>query len=145
MILLSTETSFNPADCQKIFVDRAVPRQVFNVNIGKISPGDDRLIYYTGVGGVGKTALIRKLENSLQDASRIIMFKYVSYDFTYGAGMLPVLNALKKLLADKYEVEFALFEKGCLSYYQKRGDEAGAMAAAKILKGSKTLKRTRQH
>ena len=65
--------------------------------------------------------------------------------FTYYTGMLNVLNVLKKLLTDKHGVEFPMFEKGCLSYYQKRGDEAGATAATKILKGSKTLKRTRQH
>ena len=36
--------------------------------------------------------------------------------------MLTTLNELKKNLIENHSVQFPLFEKGCISYYQKRGD-----------------------
>jgi len=88
---------------QSFFVDRETQRDAFNKNLGEVSNDGSRLIYYAGVGGVGKTALIRELESSFQGTTKEAKFKYVSYDFTYGSYMLTVLNALKKLSADKYD------------------------------------------
>ena len=71
---MSTETAVSvadSADLQKIFVDRKAQRNAFDENPGKILTDESRLIYYAGVGGVGKTALIRELESSLPITSRV--------------------------------------------------------------------------
>ena len=103
----TVESDTQSAESKNVFVDREDQRQVFNRNLGEVSPDGSRLIYYAGVGGVGKTALIRELENSFQGTAKEAKFKYVSYDFTYGTDMLTVLNALKKTLSDKYTTKSA--------------------------------------
>lgn len=124
-------------DGKKFFVDREVQRNIFKQNIGAIVEEGRQLIYYAGAGGVGKTALIRELENSIQDNSATsLQFKSVSYDFSFGTEMLTVLNALKKSLTDKYKMEFPFFDIGCLSYYKKCGDESGKNQIEKILRES---------
>jgi len=124
-------------DGKKIFVDREFQRNIFKQNIGAIKKEGRQLVYYAGTGGVGKTALIRELENSIQNNSATsLQFTSVSYDFSFGTEILTVLNALKKSLTDKYKMEFPFFDIGCLSYYKKCGDESGKNQIEKILRES---------
>ena len=140
---VATETE--TAVSQNFFVDREDQRDAFNKNLGEVSSEGSRLIYYAGVGGIGKTALIRELENSFKGTTKEAKFKFVSYDFTYGTDMLTVLNALKKTLSDKYWVEFPFFEKGLLSYYKKRGDSASMMQIGNILKSSAFARKAKKY
>ena len=134
--IVKSET--NSANQQKIFVDRKSQKQRFRENLGAVPHYGSHLIYYAGTGGVGKTALINELKNSVQGTinSKI---KFVSYDFTSGTEMLSTLNAMKKFLSDNYKVEFPFFEKGCLSYYKKCGDDAGKDQIEKIFRESTYL------
>ena len=84
----------------KNFVDRETQRNIFKDHITKISDEYSLLLFYSGAGGSGKTALIRELENSLFTKESI--YKYASYDFKEeGADMITTLNALKKILMTK--------------------------------------------
>ena len=139
------ESETQVTDSQNFFVDREVQRQIFNKNLGEVSTNGSRLLYYAGLGGVGKTALINELKNSVQGTSKEGKFKYINYDFTHGTEMLAVLSALKKSLSDKYYMEFPFFEKGLLSYYKKRGDPAGMMQIENILKGSTFARKARKY
>ena len=139
-----TENDENSVDSQKIFVDRESQSNVFNENLKEISKGGNHLIYYAGTGGIGKSALIRQLESGLHISSKKLTFKSVTYDFTSGTEMLTVLNALKKLLSDNYQVEFPFFEKGCFSYYNKCSDEAGKNEIQKIWNESTVFSKFRK-
>ena len=89
--------------------------------------------------------IIRELENSIQgNSATSLQFKSVSYDFNFGTEMLTVLNALKKSLTDKYQMEFPFFDIGCLRYYKKCGDESGKNQIEKILRESTFCSRCRQ-
>ena len=120
-------------------MDRETQRNIFRQNIGAIeTEKSSQLIYYAGAGGVGKTALIRELENSIQGnySATGLQFESVSYDFTFATEMLTVLKALKKSLTDKYQMAFPFFDIGCLSYYKKCGNESGKNEIEKILRES---------
>ena len=142
VIRISTEivtSDTNSVNQQKFFVDRESQRQRFWENLGAVPHYGSHLIYYAGTGGVGKTSLIYDLKNSVQNTTKAKKFKFVGYDFTSGTEMLSTLNALKKFLSDNYNVEFPFFEKGCLSYYQKCGDDAGKDQIEKIFRESTYL------
>lgn len=129
----------NSANQQKIFVDCESQKQRFWENLGAVPYYGSHLIYYASTGGVGKTALINELKNSVQNTTKAEKFKFVSYDFTSGTEMLSTLNALKKFLSDNYKMEFPFFEKGCLSYYKKCGDNAGKEQIENFLRESTYL------
>lgn len=140
VIRISTATDIKNDNA--VFVDRESQRQIFRENLGAVPKYGSHLIYYAGTGGVGKTALIQELKNSIQENSTInSKIKFVSYDFTSGLEMFKTLNAMKKFLSDNYNVEFKFFEKGCLSYYKKCGDNAGKEQIEKIFQESTYLNR----
>ncbi|MBQ9488162.1 MAG: hypothetical protein IJU91_10280 [Selenomonadaceae bacterium] len=146
-IKINTETAVSDitsTNNQKFFVDRDSQSHVFNKKLNGVFNGGHDLIYYAGTGGIGKSALIKKLEHDLSSKSTTLIFKSVSYDFTSGTDMLTVLNALKQLLSDKYQVEFPFFEKGCFSYYKKCGDEAGKNQIEKIWNESTVFSKFRK-
>lgn len=136
-------SSTNSANQQKIFIDRESQKQRFRENLGEVPDKGSHLIYYAGTGGVGKSSLIQELKNSVQGTINA-KIKFVSYDFTNGTEMLTTLNALKKFLSDNYKVEFPFFEKGCLSYYKKCGNDAGKDQIEKIFKESTCLNKHKQ-
>ena len=147
-IKINTETTVsetNSIDNQNFFVDRQSQSEVFEKNLLDVTGSNNQLIYYAGTGGIGKSTLIQKLENDINNATRSLRFKTVSYDFTSGTDMLTALNALKKFLADNYGVEFQFFEEGCLSYYTKCGDEAGKIQIEKILQESTFLNKHKKN
>ena len=124
----------------KFFVDREYQRKIFKKHIADISDKESTVLSYSGVGGIGKTALIRELENFLITKSSI--YKYIGYDFNGSSDMLTSLNALKKTLIDKYGVEFPLYEKGCIYYLQKRGDFVSYEHIQELFNKSSVLKKT---
>lgn len=128
----------------KIFVDRESQRNVFKDHIAKISKEYSLLLFYSGAGGSGKTALIRELENLLLTKSSI--YKYASYDFKEdGADMITTLNSLKKILMVKYNAEFPLYEKGYIYYLQKRGDMVSREHIEEVFNKSSVLQKTLGH
>ena len=135
-----------------IFVDRESQREMFNEKLQSMKinhSGNNQVIYYSGTGGVGKTALIQELEKDLiaEIDDNFQKFKYVSYNFTPGIGaeMLTVLTALKNQLFKAYGIKFPFFEEGLFDYYQKRGDVAGILQLENALKGTSFMDETIQH
>ncbi|MBQ7704071.1 MAG: ATP-binding protein, partial [Selenomonadaceae bacterium] len=124
-------------DSRRFFVDRENQRDIFKQHLGQISLAGSSLIFYSGAGGIGKTALIKELENYTSTKKQI--FKYASYDFPQVTDMLSTLNALKENLISEYSAQFPLFEKGCILYYQKRGDMVSTQQIKEILNKNSVL------
>ena len=110
----SAQVSKKSDGTQEIFVDREIQRDAFKRNLAELSHEESLVIYYSGAGGIGKTALLDKLKNYLDTKKQI--FKYANYSFPTSANMLTMLNELKETLIKNHSVQFPLFEKGCILY-----------------------------
>lgn len=128
-------------DSKKIFVDREQYTKTFNFHlleaeIPAISK-NGMLLTYSGVGGVGKSALLKQFEEIAKDKGK----KFIYYDFKSGhTEMLQVLKDLRKKLCDDYDVEFPLFDKGCIYLAQKSGDFVTSEQQKVVLESSSLLR-----
>ena len=108
--------------------------------MGEISEEGSSLLFYSGAGGVGKSALVRYLEKFLSTTTKGIAFKYINYDFADGVEMINVLNTLKEKLKSA-KAYFPLFEKGYLYYYIKSGNIVSNEQIKSVLNNSSVLHR----
>ena len=124
-------------DSKKIFVDREQYTNTFNTHlreseIATISK-NGMLLTYSGVGGVGKSALLKKFEEIAKNKDK----KFIYYDFKSGHTEMPkALKDLRKKLCDEYEIDFPLFDKGCIYLAQKSGDFVTSEQQKDVLKSS---------
>ena len=126
----------------EIFVDRETQPQKFNENLNRLisqNNSENAVLYYSGAGGVGKSALIRELENSLATGENNFNVKAANYSFSENPSMLTTLTALKEFLSSRYNVEFTYFKKGCSSYCAKGGEESGKCQVGNIFRGNRFL------
>ena len=80
---------------------------------------DIRVISYYGFGGIGKTSLLKKIENEiLQHADRP---KVVKHDFEDCIESHMVLRAIKSDLEKDYGFEFPFFDIGLYVYLKRCG------------------------
>lgn len=115
---------FRPS-ATKEFTDRTEPRRAFwNRYIKMIREGSTIVSFY-GAGGVGKTALLKKIEDDIK-----IRYertgkdcKYIKYDFSIGTDMREVLKSFKFQLST-YGCKFPLFDVGDYYYSLKLGKDA---------------------
>lgn len=124
-------------DSKKIFVDREQYTRTFNshlleAEIATINK-NGMLLTYSGVGGVGKSALLKQFEEIAQNKNK----KFVYHDFKLGSTEMPkVLKSLCEKLSDKYQMDFPLFDKGCIYLAQKNGDFVTAEQQKAVLESS---------
>ena len=124
-------------DSKKIFVDREQYTKTFNFHlleaeIPAISK-NGMLLTYSGVGGVGKSALLKQFEEIAKNKGK----KFIYCDFKSGhTEMLQVLKDLRKKLCDEYEIDFPLFDKGCIYLAQKNGDFVTSEQKKDVLESS---------
>ena len=115
---------FRPS-ATKEFTDRTEPRRAFwNRYIKMIREGSTIVSFY-GAGGVGKTALLKKIEDDIK-----IRYertgkdcKYIKYDFSIGTDLREVLKSFKFQLST-YGCKFPLFDVGDYYYSLKLGKDA---------------------
>ena len=103
-----------PAYTVKEFADRVELRKSFWKRYEKMVQEGSILISFYGAGGVGKSALLRKLEEEVKQHNEILKCCYVKYDFSIGTDVCDVLKTLKFQLSD-YGCNFPLFDIG--NYY----------------------------
>ena len=115
----------------RVFTDREEPRSAFwqqyNAAVDDLSNEDEdiRVIHYYGIGGIGKTALLKKLmEEMRQQLDKPL---YAHYNFESGTDTRNVLKSLKATLESKYQFDFILFNLGLYAYAKKLGEDAAAV------------------
>ena len=113
----------------KEFTDRAEPRKVFwekyeekkNDNNNKIS-----VITYYGMGGIGKSTLLRKLVEEVKE--KYADAKYAFLDFekldSFNNDILELLRYVEGNLKGKYNFTFPLFDLVSYTYEVKMGKNA---------------------
>ena len=108
----------------KEFTDRTEPRKAFWERYMKMVSEGSTIINFYGAGGVGKTALLKKLEEEInyRNKTMAIKCKYIKYDFSLGTDTREVLNTLKFQLSN-YGCEFPFFDTGNYYYSLKVGQE----------------------
>lgn len=115
----------------RIFTDREIPRKSFWKNYNdfkaKMDDGDIKVLAYYGIGGIGKSTLLRKLISEMdeaQTAGTIGKSMHVYFDFNLKQDSRAVLENIRNKLVDDYGFDFPLFDLGCYIYAKKIGDDA---------------------
>ncbi len=128
----------------KIFTDREEPRAAFHKlydrcveEIGRGEANVHVLTYY-GIGGIGKTTLLKKLREELAEQHKGARF--VHFDLRYQQERIAVMDAIKNLLAEQYRFSFPLYELGCYFYLRKVGANPDAPEIRRLSDQSPLLK-----
>ena len=111
----------------RIFTDREEPRASFWKNYTRYKEqmqddGEIRILTYYGIGGIGKTSLLKKLISEMQE--QLDAPRYIYYDFNIKQESRLVLEYIKNCLIDRYKFSFPLFELGSYIYAKKVGENA---------------------
>ena len=113
----------------KIFTDREEPRKTFWRNYDLVKSqrsdiNDINVITYYGIGGVGKSTLIRKLIEELKEKTDTP--KYIYYDLSVANESRAVLEGMRNKLSKDYNYSFPLFDLGIFTYARKIGENVQA-------------------
>ena len=113
----------------KIFTDREEPRATFWKNYKHFkqemqSDGEIRVLAYYGIGGIGKSSLLNRLQEEIEE--KIVQPKYVYFDFNIAQDLRSVLDYIRGQLVKKYNFKFSLYDLGIYSYAQKIGENIKA-------------------
>ena len=122
---MQIETRKEPVKATKIFTDREKPRESFwkQYELVKAEPEDQAQVHvlaYYGVGGIGKTSLLKQL--MLEMDQRVKEPRYVYYDLNLNQECRVVLEKLKIKLMERYKFSFPLFDLGLYCYTKKIGE-----------------------
>ena len=119
----------------KEFTDRDEPIKAFWERYTKMVAEDITIINFYGAGGVGKTALLKEIENKIKHGDELTgtESKYISYDFTMGTDLRDVLKTFKFQLS-AYGCEFPFFDSGNYYYSLKVGQEISPLKAKSMIK-----------
>ncbi|MBN2898015.1 MAG: hypothetical protein JXO44_04480 [Clostridia bacterium] len=126
----STKTVKERDKANKIFTDRVEPRKAFwdtysnyKAVMDSQEENDICLLTYYGIGGIGKTTLLHKLEDEIEDYKAVQRIKenvpYVYYDFDWGTGKVKVLEKLRDELSKRYKFKFPEFNTALEIYKEK--------------------------
>ena len=124
-----------------IFTDREEPRKVFWDSLERFTQGDGETIQvlsYYGIGGIGKSCLLRKLMQEMEEKADTL--DYVYYDLKLSQESHVVLDSLKNQLKGDSKIDFPLFELGLYVYYRKIGLKPDSLEVKKLTDQSKVLK-----
>lgn len=118
----------------KEFTDRVEPRKAFWDRYQKMAAEGSTLITFYGAGGVGKTALLKKLESEIKSRDAITgkECKYVQYDFSISTELREVLKTFKFQLSN-YGCTFPLFDAGNYYFSLKTGQDITPLKARSML------------
>ena len=128
----------------KIFTDREEPRAAFHKLydrcVAEIARGEQNVhvLTYYGIGGIGKTTLLKKLREELQE--KYAGARSVQFDLRYQQERTAVMDAIKNLLAEQYRFTFPLYELGCYFYLRKVGANPDAPEIRRLSDQSPLLK-----
>lgn len=113
----------------RVFTDREEPRAAFWKNYERCeaemtNDGNIHVLTYYGIGGIGKSRLLKKLMSEMDE--RFTDKRYVYFDFNIQQESRAVLTALKNKLTEQCKFTFPLFELGSYMYAKKVGGNPDA-------------------
>ncbi len=126
----------------RIFTDREEPRKAFWKHYHQSSSEapdncDIHVLTYYGIGGIGKTRLLKKIMEEMD--ARLSGQNYVYFDFSLQQESRSVLTALKNKLCDEFDFSFPLFELGSYIYAKKTGADPNSIEIKRLTEKSPFL------
>jgi len=127
MAMLRNDKNKRP-QANKLFTDREEPRKVFwdtynrfKENIQNAQDNEIKVITYYGIGGIGKTSLLKQIKNEL--TTRVEKPLILMIDFEENPDTLAVLTKIRNLLQNTYHFDFPMFDLAYFAYMQKQGHQ----------------------
>lgn len=117
------------------FTDRIELRDAFWNHYKKKPDGSITVMTFCGTGGVGKSALLEKLEEEIRlNSYGREKYKFLSYDFSDGnkTNKRDVLGVFRTVLSE-YNCTFPLFDAGNYYYSRKIGQDVALPEVKPIL------------
>ncbi len=112
----------------KIFTDRELPRDVFHEEYKGLSEAiknqeesDPKIITYYGIGGIGKSTLLKQLQIEMKEKYQ--NHKYALIDLEHTQNPVEILEKLRNKLNTEYQVQFPIFDIALYVYKTKRGEK----------------------
>lgn len=125
----------------KIFTDREEPRAAFwkkyELLKDEQAKEDVHVLTYYGIGGIGKTSLLKKLREEM--CERLLKPHYVHFDFNVAQASHTVLAKLKNKMVQQYKFSFPLFELGYYVYANKIGEKPESLEVKQFAEKSPIL------
>ena len=126
----------------KIFTDREEPRTSFwniynNYKSEMYSNQEVKVLSYYGIGGIGKSTLLNRLQEEMND--KVAKPRYVYFDFNIAQEPRSVLDHLKNILINKYDFDFGLYDYGVYNYAKKIGENLKSPEIKGVIENSKLL------
>lgn len=132
-----------PLRAARVFTDREEPRKSFWKQYGQAADelnGEEsnvRVLTYYGIGGIGKSTLLRKLISEMEEQLPTPRYHY--FDFNVYQESRSVLDRIKNKLEDDYKYQFPLFDLGSYVYAKKVGEKADSLEVKQITERSPVL------
>ncbi|WP_297701713.1 tetratricopeptide repeat protein [uncultured Fibrobacter sp.] len=134
------------SQASRIFTDREEPRKSFWKKYDEfktIMHDDDvRVLAYYGIGGIGKSSLLKKLISEMDEKKEegsISKSSHVYFDFNISQECRSILESIRKKLVCDYNFDFPLFDIGCYAYAQKIGVDTNKPTTKTFIERSRTL------
>ncbi len=130
------------AKATRQFTDREEPRTAFWKKYDLVKSNlpqnnNHHVITYYGIGGIGKSRLLKEITQELQ--TKVKEPLYVYYDFDFNQDCRGTLEKIKNQLSRKYDFTFPLFELGSYIYAKKVGDNPNSPQVKQLLGNNPTL------
>jgi tetratricopeptide (TPR) repeat protein len=122
VLLQTTKTAFiDRVEHRKLFWDTY---HKFKINIKSNIINEIKVIMYYGIGGIGKTSLLKEIRNELDNYSfeKKSKVNCVSFDFKDNQNPRTVLTNLRNQLQIKYKYEFPYFDLALYGYSRGIGE-----------------------
>ncbi|MCD8087972.1 MAG: hypothetical protein LUE22_05220 [Oscillospiraceae bacterium] len=132
---------FESPQAEALFVDRVEPRRIFwdAYETAEKSMEEPVVLYYYGVGGVGKSTLSARLIKELKERRPAAKYGALDFDFVERREPYRVMALLKKRLEDSWGFQFPLFEVAYYTFLIRMGEEAEQREAKALVSGSPVL------
>ena len=124
----------------RVFTDRVEPRRAFWSKYDKLKTNisnteDIYIIAYYGIGGIGKSALLKKLAEEMQEKEVC----HTLFDFEISQDPQTIMYLIKNKLERKYEFNFPKFDLAVYTHAIKIGQDANKPEVKSIIEQSRTL------
>lgn len=129
----------------KEFTDREEPRKVFWEKYNKVLNENGKnpiqVISYYGFGGIGKSALLHKIYEEVQEKSPNSKMEFVDFEklVEFNNNLLDILRVIRQDLKDDYKFTFPIFDLVTYVYETKMGKTATKPELNSIFSENKEL------
>lgn len=108
---------------QKEFTDRKEPQEIFIDALEDLENRDYSVLNFYGIGGIGKSALIKHFQQKHCEGNKDIVYGSVNFQDPQSRSLAKTLTAIKESLA-KYKIDFYTFELAYTIFWSKKNPES---------------------